>query len=579
MAGTRSSPEAAQTTAIDLPPVDLGPPRRSALDPPPDPFERVARLGALLLDAPMAAVMLGTGDDQRVLGCHGICAPLETVGELPSSAEVVTVGDLRRDPSSPADPAATGSSIVAYASAPLSRDDRVVGTLCVLDVVVREWSATDRAALADLAATAVTALEAHDARERVERQAQMLEGLTQASGPILRSGLPLEHLLHEITQQVRLVLGAHQCVTSLTTGTSSLQWITAVDLSDRYAAWRAYQVQPDGSGIYELVRETKRPMRMTQEELVSHPRWRGFGHEAGRHPPMRGWLAAPLISRDDECIGLIQLSDKDSGEFTAEEEAVLMQFADLAACAVEDASMLLQREHVTNVLQASLFPQGPPAVAGLEIAARYKAAVPGQVMIGDFYDVSRAPDGTVALTIADASGQGPDTTAMCALVRYTLRALEGEASPAGALARVNRVMLRQQERVRFVTAVHAHLHLGNEPRLTAACAGQIAPIILRPGESGCPLRVPGQVLGALDDPALEEREVALRSGDTVVLYTGGVAEAWRGDTLTVVEFASRLSILSTEPPEVIADALEVIARDPRRRSPRQDVGILVVRIT
>ncbi|PLS75666.1 MAG: hypothetical protein CYG61_06175 [Actinobacteria bacterium] len=42
----------------------------------------------------------------------------------------------------------------------------------------------------------------------------------------------------------------------------------------------------------------QRPARMTQGELAAHPGWRGFGAEAGRHPPMRGWLAAPLTAPD-----------------------------------------------------------------------------------------------------------------------------------------------------------------------------------------------------------------------------------------------------------------------------------------
>jgi GAF domain-containing protein len=109
-----------------------------------------------------------------------------------------------------------------------------------------------------------------------------------------------------------------------------------VSLSDKYAAWRTYDERPDGSGIYRLVCHLNRPMRLTQSELEKHPAWQGFGAAAKRHPPMRGWLAAPLMGRGGRNIGIIQLSDKYAGEFTASDEAVLVELGRLASVVLED---------------------------------------------------------------------------------------------------------------------------------------------------------------------------------------------------------------------------------------------------
>ncbi len=49
------------------------------------------------------------------------------------------------------------------------------------------------------------------------------------------------------------MIGAHQCVISLTTTPAGAQSISAISLSDKYAAWRGYDEEPDGSGIYSLV--------------------------------------------------------------------------------------------------------------------------------------------------------------------------------------------------------------------------------------------------------------------------------------------------------------------------------------
>jgi hypothetical protein len=58
------------------------------------------------------------------------------------------------------------------------------------------------------------------------------------------------------------------------------QAIKAVSLFDKYASYRGYDTGPDGSGIYRLVCQTNRPMRMTQVELEAHLAWHG-DHASG----------------------------------------------------------------------------------------------------------------------------------------------------------------------------------------------------------------------------------------------------------------------------------------------------------
>ncbi len=143
-----------------------------------------------------------------------------------------------------------------------------------------------------------------------------------------------------VTEEARLLIGSHQSVAGFTVDQNWAQAINAVSLSDKYARWRGYDERPDGSGIYAVVCRTNKPMRLTQVELEAHPAWRGFSGEAGKHPPMRGWLAAPLVGRDGRNLGLIQLSDKYEGDFTEDDEAVLVQLAQMASVAVEKARLV-----------------------------------------------------------------------------------------------------------------------------------------------------------------------------------------------------------------------------------------------
>jgi PAS domain S-box-containing protein len=179
----------------------------------------------------------------------------------------------------------------------------------------------------------------HQALERAERKAEQLRGLSAAA---IATAKLLDHqaLIDYLVEQVRLVVGAHQAVISLTRGDDWSQSINGVSLSDKYAAWRSYTTRPDGSGIYALICQDNQPLRLTQAELEAHPRWRGFGQHADRHPPMRGWLAVPLLDKGGRNLGLLQLSDKYQGEFEEDDQVIAQQFAQMAVSVLENSRLL-----------------------------------------------------------------------------------------------------------------------------------------------------------------------------------------------------------------------------------------------
>ncbi len=221
----------------------------------------------------------------------------------------------------------------------------VLGLLGVMDRKPLENVQLVESLLTIFAIRAVAELDRQRAEEerikmslRDRQYTNQLHGLTKAA-LAMNSDLSIEEVLQAIAEQARAIIGAHQSVTSLTINQNWVQAINAVSLSDKYAQWRDYDEPTDGSGIYACVCHMNRPMRMTQAELELHPRWRWFGNNAEKHPPMRGWLAAPLTARDGRNIGLIQLSDKYSGEFTSEDEAILVQLAQMASVAVENTQL------------------------------------------------------------------------------------------------------------------------------------------------------------------------------------------------------------------------------------------------
>lgn len=174
--------------------------------------------------------------------------------------------------------------------------------------------------------------------QREAHRSNQLRAIADASLAI-HTAPTLKDTLQAITDQARAVIGAHAAVTSFTVGNDWAKVIVSTSFSEKYAHWHAYDELPNGSGIYALVCRTNQSMRLTQAELEAHPDWRGFSHAAGTHPPLRGWLAVPLIGRDEHNLGVIQLSDKFEGEFTPDDEAMLTQLAQLASVAVENSRL------------------------------------------------------------------------------------------------------------------------------------------------------------------------------------------------------------------------------------------------
>jgi K+-sensing histidine kinase KdpD len=178
--------------------------------------------------------------------------------------------------------------------------------------------------------------------------AAQLQALASASFA-MSSTLSVDEVTRILTDRAREIVGAHMAVTGL--NENQKHTISGLSLSERYAAWRRFGAEPDGSGIYRLVCESNHPMRLTQAELEAHPAFRRFGRAASQHPPLRGWLAAPLIAQDGGNLGVIQLSDKSTGEFTEADEAILVELAQTAAGAIEKARLYRESERRRRVAE------------------------------------------------------------------------------------------------------------------------------------------------------------------------------------------------------------------------------------
>jgi PAS domain S-box-containing protein len=179
--------------------------------------------------------------------------------------------------------------------------------------------------------------------QETEDRSRQLRGLAEAALAVSTVSSQWE-LLQVVANRARALVGAHLAAAVLVPSGDWSAVVHANSLSDKYAAYRSYDAKPDGSGLSGRVCQEGCTLRLTQAEMEVHPHWRGFGAESGRHPPLRGLLAVPLLSREGRPLGLLQLSDRFEGDFTPQDELILTQLGQLTAAALEMRQTQLELE-------------------------------------------------------------------------------------------------------------------------------------------------------------------------------------------------------------------------------------------
>lgn len=181
----------------------------------------------------------------------------------------------------------------------------------------------------------------HKSLQRTERKAEQLRGLSAAA--IATASLrDNQQLVDYLVSQARLLIGAHQSMMVIGQADDLAQPVHAMSLSEKYAAWHELSAAECISIIHMLAWETGAPVRRSQAELEADPRWRNFISQSENCLPLRGCLAMPLIDKRGRRIGVFQLSDKDSGEFDEDDQAIAQQFAQMAIAALETNSLVEQ---------------------------------------------------------------------------------------------------------------------------------------------------------------------------------------------------------------------------------------------
>ena len=183
---------------------------------------------------------------------------------------------------------------------------------------------------------------------------------------------------------------------------------------------------------------------------------------------------------------------------------------------------------IAGEIQQTILPRSfPPFPELTEVVDIYASMTPAKDVGGDFYDFFQIDDERIGLVIADVSGKGVPASLFMAVSRTLLRAtaLRGVSS-AECLTYANKLLCKESLDSMFVTVFYGIYHY-KTGMMDYTNAVHNPPYLLRGGRTVECLPVASNfVVGVFDDIEFESNTLTFGIGDTLLLYTDGVTEAF-----------------------------------------------------
>jgi serine phosphatase RsbU (regulator of sigma subunit) len=184
---------------------------------------------------------------------------------------------------------------------------------------------------------------------------------------------------------------------------------------------------------------------------------------------------------------------------------------------------------IAREIQSWLVPSEPPVIPGAEVAFWTR---PQNSVAGDYYDAfyptaDAASGGKLLLVMADVAGKSVPAALLMATLQASLHSLSSEGLPLAQLCeRLNHYACAHSlGGLRFTTAVIGEYD-PSSCRLTYVNAGHNSPIVRRANGGTERLESGGLPFGILREATFVAASVDLQPGDTLVLFTDGVVEAF-----------------------------------------------------
>lgn len=243
-------------------------------------------------------------------------------------------------------------------------------------------------------------------------------------------------------------------------------------------------------------------------------------------------LCVPLMVKSELIGVLTAYNKKDEKGFTEEDQRLLSIIAMQSGQVVENARLYEEEQELLRmqeeirlaaVIQLELLPREPPTIPGYDIAG---TSIPAQQVGGDYFDFIPVEGNRLAICLGDVSGKGLPASLLMANLQATLRSQTLlETAPSESIRRSNQLLYRSTDPEKFATLFYGILDFESH-QLTFSNAGHENPFLYGTNSSPVRLETGGTVLGVVENFPFEEEAVSVNPGDTLVVFSDGITEAF-----------------------------------------------------
>jgi GAF domain-containing protein len=275
------------------------------------------------------------------------------------------------------------------------------------------------------------------------------------------------------------------------------------------------------------IRPVSRAVRSRQTVLARNPERspRGWGERWLDALAPHSLMAVPL-GRPEVVAVVSFVATGPRPPYQASDVALISEITGRADVAFGHALQLQHANEVALVLQRGLL-SDPAVVDWLEIAVRYRPAVPGLEVCGDWYDTLALPDDGLGLAVGDVVGHDLYAVSTMSQLRSMVQALACQpgAQPGDVLTALNRLSSHLGTGT-LATLVYGRLTRGPAAgaTFTWANAGHPPPLLVSPEGRASVLDQAGSPLLGLTDRGYLQASARIPAGGRLLLYTDGLIE-------------------------------------------------------
>ena len=230
---------------------------------------------------------------------------------------------------------------------------------------------------------------------------------------------------------------------------------------------------------------------------------------------------------------------------------------------------------IARQLQFSILPTAVPEIQNLRIAVSYR---PMTAVAGDFYEFVAADGKRVGFLVADVTGHGVPAALIASMIKVATQPVETCAhDPREVLRGLNRILFKQLHE-QYVSAAYLWIDTEHGKALYSA-AGH--PPLLRWREGRLErIESNGLLLGVLPDPEYPVRELAIRTGERLLLYTDGLIEPQNasGESFGDRKLEEVIRKNQSRPPAELLEQMlsEIRAWQPPSLPQQDDITLVVI---